>query len=143
MTGKSGLKWMLASLLVAGSGAALAHEPEPGKEHKRKIVILDEQRVVDGKEVKVEGHGAAMVIADCSGARILFSDSGEEKTADGKGKKTRIMICSRGEGSAEERAKKLEHALARINAHGELSPETRTRITTALREAITRLNTVH
>jgi hypothetical protein len=141
MNGKSGLKWILASLLVGGSAAALAHDPEPGQEQKRKIVIVDEHHVVDGKEVKIDRHGSAMVIADCGGARTLFSDSGDEKAADGKRQKTKIMICSRGDGSAEERAKRLEHALARINSNDDLSAETKTRITTALREAITRLNT--
>jgi hypothetical protein len=142
MKNGNGLKLALASLLVAGSGAAFAQDTETGKVQQRKVIIVEEHHDADGKDhARMQHHGTAMAIADCGADKTLFSDAGEEQAGEGKTKKTKILICSRGDASAEERAKRLERALARISADEDLSPETKTRITTALRDAIARVNT--
>ena len=65
----------------------------------------------------------------------------ERPDGAGEAHQDKVVICSRGDVSAEDRAKKLESALARINSNDDLSAETKAKITTALREAIGRLNT--
>lgn len=125
---------LLAAALAASP--ALAHEPE-GKEKNQKVIIMTERH--DGAGEAHQGkkhHRTHMVIADCAGDKAEFS--GDDAA---KGQKAKVVICSRGDVSAEDRAKKLESALARINSNDNLSAETKAKITTALRDAIGRLNT--
>ena len=63
-----------------------------------------------------------------------------KRGAEEKGKKTKILICSHGNASPEERAKRLEQAIERVNKNEELSAESKARITTALRDAIAQIN---
>ena len=131
--------WTYAALatLIAGAAApALADEPEGGKQEKQKIVIITE-RHGDGGEAHGEAirHGSRTIVADCGGDKTEVS--GDDAA---KGQKTKIIICNRGDVSAADRAKRLEHALERINSNDELSAETKAKITTALRDAIARLN---
>ena len=100
---------LLAAALAASP--ALAHEPE-GKEKNQKVIIMTERH--DGAGEAHQGkkhHRTHMVIADCAGDKAEFS--GDDAA---KGEKAKVVICSRGDVSAEDRAKKLESALARINS---------------------------
>jgi hypothetical protein len=133
-----------ALFLLAGGAAAagaLAHEVPDGKPHKQKIIIMSERADGGGEgHARVEHRGSHMIMAECGGERSEFN--GESAKGDGqKAEKARIVICTRGNASAADRAKRLESALARINANDELSAETKAKITTALREAIAQLNT--
>ena len=130
----------IATGLLAGALAAspaLAHEPGEGKEKKQTVIIMTERPDGAGEAHQDKKHHRThMVIADCAGDKAEFS--GDDAA---KGQKAKVVICSRGDVSAEDRAKKLESALARINSNDDLSAETKAKITTALREAIGRLNT--
>lgn len=148
-----------AVLLLAGAGgAALAHPHPDGDEAGKKverIVIVEDgkgdrdhvkgdrvRRVEivrhgdhpggDGSHVRrfeMRGHGA---VADCDGGEKIVDDS-----ADEGGKKTKIVICTKG-GSTAASAERMEKALARIRSSEDLSAEQKTRIETALRSAIDR-----
>ena len=147
-----------ATLLLAGaSGPALAH-PHPegdGKKVERIVVVRDGAGDHHGKPGKhkvrrfeiigAEGHGKpggprvrrfemrhGDVLAHCEdGEKIV------EESADGDGKKTKVILCTKGKPTAAA-AERLEEALARINSHDELSAEQKARITTALKSAIDR-----
>jgi hypothetical protein len=123
-------------LAFAFSAPAAGHDTSTGKPKNQKIIIMTERPdgAQEGRARADHGESSTMVFADCAG------DRNEIRTADRDGKKAKVVLCSRGDVSAAERAKRLEHALARINARDELSPETKARITTALRDAIERLN---
>jgi hypothetical protein len=145
------------SLLAGATGAALAH-PHPdgdGKQVKRIVIIEDGkgdgdhakgERVrrfeiirdgeahagADGPRVRrfeMNGHDG---LVDCDGGEKVVDDSAE---ADGK--KTKVVICTKGKPTAESAAR-MEKALARIQSSEELSAEQKARIETALRSAMER-----
>jgi hypothetical protein len=150
-----------AALLLAGTGgAALAH-PHPdgdgnGKEVKRFVIVGDGKdgehhakgdrirRVeiirdgehhagADGPRVRrfeMRGHG---VLADCDGGEKFV-----EESADDGGKKTKVIVCTKGDRPTAATAERIEKALARIRDNDELSDEQKARIETALRSAMER-----
>jgi hypothetical protein len=133
-------KWPVAALglLVAGAIAApaLAHEPNEGRQERQKIIIMTD-RHANGSEARGEAdrRRSRIIVADCGGDTTEVSGENESKS-----EKAKVVICTRGHVSSADRAKRLEHALERINANDDLSVETKARITTALRDAIARLN---
>ena len=145
-----------AALLLAGAGgAALAHpHPDGDREQVKRFVIIEDgqsgehhakgERVrrveiirdgehhagADGARVRhfeMRGH-----LVDCDGGDKVVEESGEED-----GKKTKIVICTKG-GPNAATAERIEKALARIRDNDELSPEQKARIETALRSAMER-----
>jgi hypothetical protein len=132
------LGWFAVSLLVGAAAAspAVAHDSPEGKQKKQKIIIMTDRH--DGAKGDAAGphHGTRMVVAECGGEKTEVSGSDE-----GKGEKAKVVICNRSRASVADRAKRLEHVITRINANDELSAETKAKITTALRDAIARLNT--
>jgi hypothetical protein len=139
MNGKLNSGWVAAWLLVLVAATAPAQADDKGEQkvQKEKIVIITDGHHADGESSGAAGHHA-MIMGDCEGDRTEVAGGDEAK-----GEKAKIVICSRGNASAEERTKRLEHALERINADDSLSAETKAKITTALRDAITRVNTAH
>jgi hypothetical protein len=138
---KSDLVWGALSLLVAGAAATplLAHPGEHQQKHK--IIIMtegDDGDAMGEAHAEAREHGSRVMVAECGGDKTEFSGS-----SDAKREKARVVICNRGNVSAADRARRLEHVLARINADDELSAETKAKISTALRDAIGRLNTAH
>ena len=83
------------------------------------------------------GEGARMI--DCGGGERteVEESTGGETTRE----RTRIVFCGKEGLSAAQRIEKLEKALDRINANGELSAEHKDKVTAALRGAIERLRT--
>jgi hypothetical protein len=127
-------KWLwLASAVILASGAAA---PAFAHEQEQKVIIMTERHHADGEaHATVERRGARVIVAECGGDRTDISGGSEAE-----GDKARIVICNRGNVSSADRARRLEHVLERINSDTELSAETRAKITTALREAIDKLN---
>lgn len=150
-----------AALLLAGvGGAALAH-PHPdgdGDDKKVKRFVIVEDGKGDGhhgkgkrvrhveilrdgehhgdghgprvRRFEMHGHGA---LVDCDGGEKIVEESGEED-----GKKTKVVICTKGDRPTAATAERIEKALARIRSNDELSDEQKARIETALRSAIER-----
>lgn len=148
-----------AALLLAGAGgAALAH-PHPdgddgekrvkrfviiedgkgdehhgkGKQVRRVEIIRDGEHHAGGPRVRhfeMRGHGA---LVDCDGGDKIVDDS----AVDGD-KKTKVVICTKGDRPTAATAERIEKALARIRDNDELSPEQKARIETALRSAMER-----
>jgi hypothetical protein len=144
-----------ASLLLAGTaGGALAH-PHPdgdGEKAERFVIIHDgkdgehrskgdrvrrfeiirdgEHRGGDGPRVRrfeMLGHGV-----DCGGDKVV------EESAEEDGRKTKVVVCTKGDRPTAATAERIEKALARIRSNDELSDEQKARIETALRSAIDR-----
>lgn len=135
------LKLAAAAALAAAAGtgaAAIAHPHADGEGKEiRRIVVLDGE----GKEKVKDVHTREIRnelgerLAKCEGKKTEIDETtgGEEK------QRTRIVICGDTGTDQAVRAEKLEKALARISENDKLSPEHRERVTTALREAISRM----
>ena len=135
------LKLAAAAALVgtAGIGAAAIAHPHPDGEGKevRRIVVLDgegKEKVKDARTRRFHIDRAER-LAECKGEKTEI----DETTGDSEKQRTRIVICGEGGADRAARAEKLEKALARIGENDELSAEHRERVTTALREAISRM----
>lgn len=148
-----------AAFLLAGTaGSALAH-PHPdgdGKEAKRFVIIHDGKDgehhskgdrvrrleiIRDGehhagahgprvRHFEMRGHGA---LVDCDGGEKVVDES-----ADDGGKKTKVVICTKGDRPTAATAERIEEALAHIRDNDHLSDEQKARIETALRSAMDR-----
>lgn len=81
--------------------------------------------------------GARMI--DCGGGERTEVD--EATGGEAARERTRIVFCGKDGLTAAQRIEKLEKALDRINANGELSAEHKDKVTAALRGAIERLRT--
>lgn len=133
----------MKAILTIGAAAlacALATAPAAADDGRKteKIIIIDNgdgHAPADAPGVhrfKVERLGDAD--SRCSGNK----DEVNEASPDGK-QRTRIMVCTGTQISAAERAEKLEQVLNRLEARDDLGPDQKARVTTALREAISRL----
>lgn len=135
-----------AAVMLAGAGAMLgsagvAHpHPESGKqEHRERIIIMDRQG--EGAQA---GHGEHRVeIRRGPNGEIVEPSCGdgertnlEDRAGD---RRTRIVLCSRGNASAAQRVEHLQRARDRLAQSSELSTETRSRITAQLDREIARL----
>jgi hypothetical protein len=125
---------------LAATGAAAANDTQGRKvEHvERFVVVTDHKGNSEAGAPRVEAFALADGAASCSGSR----DEVSQQSEDGK-QKTRIVLCSTGEMSAADRAERLQHAIARVEANQELSAEQKEKVVTALREAIERLQATH
>jgi hypothetical protein len=121
-------------IVIIRDGAGGEEHGKPGKHEVHRFVLRsdgDSHGAPGGPQVRrFEMHGGA--IADCEGGDKIVDDS-----ADDSGKKTKVIICTKGQPTAES-AQRLEEALARINDNDELSAEQKARIATALQTAIDR-----
>jgi hypothetical protein len=149
------LGFAAAALLLAGAGgAALAH-PHPegdgdGKAVKRFVIIEDGKGGDHARDERVrrfeiirdgEPHaGADLQRFHIRDGALVDCDSGDrivDESADDGEKKTKVVICTKGQPSADS-AERIEKALARIRDNDELSDEQKARIETALRSAMER-----
>jgi hypothetical protein len=134
---------LAAALGVAGSALALAASGASAADDKRaETVIIMKERVAGDAAASAEDGGPrirAFTLTD--GAAVCSGDKDEVSQQSGDGnEKTHIILCSKGDGaSSEERARRLEHALARVEQNQELSAEHKAKVVAALREAIARL----
>jgi hypothetical protein len=134
----------LAAAGAAGLGFAtvgVAH-PHPDGQSRKVIVLTDHEtkgehrrdgkhRIRTFRHHRGPGHGASLV--HCEGER---REIGGGESEDGK--KTRIILCSKGGDSAAQ-AEKLERALERVQANDHLEGEHKEKVVAALREALERL----
>jgi hypothetical protein len=150
-----------AALLLAGAGGAAFAHPHPdgdgGEKRVKRFVIVEDGKgdghhakgkrvrrieiIRDGehhaghdgprvRRFEMRGHGA---LVDCEGGEKIVEEGAEED-----GKKTKVVICTKGDRPTAATAERIEKALARIRANDELSDEQKARIETALRSAIDR-----
>jgi hypothetical protein len=122
-------------IVIIRDGAGGEHHGEPGKREVRRFEIIGADDAHHGGPGesgvrRFEMHGDAL--AQCDGGQKIVDES-----ADDGDKKTKVVICTRGQPTAAT-AERLEEALARINTNDELSAEQKARITIALKSAIDR-----
>ena len=126
-----------AAILLAAAAAppVLAHDRGDHHERTERIIIMSDS--AHGPEtagrVHALDHDGARIV-DCAGNHKVVDQS----TGEGR-ERTRIVLCDHGNATAADRAQRLEHALARIEANDELSSEHKAQVSAALREAIERL----
>lgn len=127
--------------MLGSAGVAHPH-PEEGKQERReRIVIMDRhgegREHEDRFERRVEvrrGPNGEMLPPDCpEGARRTDVDEG------GGDRRTRIVLCSRGNASPGQHAEHLQRARDRLARSDDLSAETRARILAQLDREIARL----
>lgn len=120
---------------------ALSH-PHPEGEKTEKVIILEG---VGGDLAKgKEGETRSIRIHRKDGeSSVSLSDCDENnktEISEGTGKeRTHIVLCGKGNLTAEERAKKLEELRSRLGQNDRLSTEHRARVEAALQRAIERL----
>lgn len=98
--------------------------PGRGGSERREVLIL--------REPGAPGTRVTMLSCD-DGAKV------DSEATDKDGKKTRVMICAKGGSSNVSKVQQLREAAKRIEAHTNLSPETRARVALAINEAIAKL----
>lgn len=118
-----------ALALALGAGGALARDEAEPKQVK-KIVIMHK----DGTTRDIDIERAREMAKDCGDAK-LFENS-DQSEADGKTRRTRIVLCQKGEG---DRLAALEKARARLADSGDLGVDPRTKALAALDAEIARL----
>ena len=140
-----------AVTILIGAGATLGSagivhpHPENGKqEHRERIIIMDRQGGEQGghagqserREHRVEirrGPNGEIVEPNCGDGERTNVEDGTD------GRRTRIVLCSRGNATPAQRAEHLQRARDRLAQDSELSAETRSRIAAQLDREIARL----
>ena len=156
MSLRSGLALAAVAFLLAGAGGAAVAHPHPDGEGgtvKRFVIIEDGKgdqdhsagerirrfEIIRDGEAHASGDGAELRRFEMRGGTLVDCSGGDkivDETADEGDKKTKVIICTKGQGSAMT-AERIEKALERIR-DSELSDEQKARIETALRSAIDR-----
>jgi hypothetical protein len=123
-----------ASVLAAGAAFAHPHEEADGKD-KVKVIIMSDNK--GGKEAMERVREF----------RILRGPNGEVTCLDGKatnvdeatgGERTKILICGNDKLTGEERAKRLEEMLVKMQTNNSLGGEHKAKVEAALQQAIER-----
>ena len=92
----------------------------------------------DRREIRVVRTAGSVDSVSLSAFSCANGAKVESESLDKDGKKSRIMICAMGDTNVAK-AQQLRDAAKRIEGDTDLSPETRTRITLAINEAIAKL----
>jgi hypothetical protein len=130
----------MTALVLAGIGIGFADPlaaQEKAEQKKDRFVIVQA-----GKEGAPLKEGARFRVISGDGVRVL-SDCGDgertENVTDEDGKKTRVIICRKGEVNSGEHAARMAEVLERIASSENLTPEQRARVTQALERALERV----
>ncbi len=115
---------------AAPAFAAPAFAAGPAQSDETTVVEKIEKKIIhtDGTTEKA----AEAAIAQCGPRKF-------ESKVDGKTRRTRILLCSKGGESATEWAATLEKAVAKIEANDALSDEARTKIIAEMKAEISKV----
>lgn len=132
----------LAAVGATFGSPGLAHPHADDKEQRRERIIIMNHKA-DGapgaaahREHRTEirrGANGEVEIPDCAGGERTDVNEGTDS------ERTRIVLCSRGNVPAAERAQRLQSTRDRLAADNTLSAEARQRVTAALDREIARL----
>jgi hypothetical protein len=130
----------MTALMLAGVGIGFADPvaaQEKAEQKNDRFVIVQA-----GKEGALLKEGERFRVISGDGVRVL-SDCGDgertENVSDEDGRKTRVIICRKGDINSAEHAARMSEVLERIASNDNLSPEQRARITAALERALERV----
>lgn len=125
-------------------GEIVRLDEEKGERHRIMILRDGDQEAKPGerREVRVlrrSGEPGARItmLGDCKGDQKVTSDTEADK--DGVKERTRILICNASGGSTVGQVQRLRNTIKSIEADKDLSAETKTRVITALNNAIAAL----
>jgi hypothetical protein len=128
-----------AAGLAATAAWAADDAPARHVEHiERFVVVTDHKDQGEAGDPQIRAFALADGAAACAGDK----DEVTSQSEDGK-QKTKILICSKTEMSAADRAEHLQRAIARIEANQDLSAEHKEKVVAALRSEIERLQSAH
>ncbi|GAA4001695.1 hypothetical protein [Sphingomonas humi] len=114
-----------------------------GQDVQRNVIIMrsgkdgpaEHREIREVRVVRPGGPGAPVaMLGGCEGGRKFETEA--DATDKGKQSKTRILLCAKGGETDVAWVQRLRDAAKRIEADTNLSPETRTRVITALNQAI-------
>lgn len=129
------------SVTVGSPGVAHPHPEGEGKGSQR--IIIMEHKAGEGRsenhrthrfELRRGENGEIVAPEGCDDGQELANV--DEQSG---GERTRVILCSRGEGSSAERLERLQRVRERLAEDSHLSAEQRTRVTGALDREIARL----
>jgi hypothetical protein len=129
---------VIAAGLAFATPAASHPHPDGAAEGKGKVerfVILTEGKGAPGEKREMRRfhfNGAPPILRECVGEKVEV----KEETGDDR---TRVILCTKGEMSAADRAKRLEDALERLTREDGIGAEHKEKVTAALRAEIERL----
>ena len=130
-----------ASIMLGSPGLAHPHPEEDAQRERRteRVIIMDRR----GDESDSGEHSRIMRIRRDGDGDIVMphcADGQATRVEEGSGdERARIVLCTRGNVSAAERAERLQRARDRLAGDSELSAETRERLTAALDREIARM----
>lgn len=131
-----GTSLVTGTLLALASPTLAANEPQP-KVTETIIIRHHQDGTGDVREEK------EIAIADCAAGGRKFVTENEEADANGKVRKSKIVICSGSGTSDADMARKLTEARERIAKDMERAGEAREKVLAALDREIARLNGTH
>jgi hypothetical protein len=127
--------------LAAGMTSAIAAEPAPKVERQETVIVKvikrDGQPVITGDDAEITS-----IISRCGGDKPTVDTSSETKDADGKVRKSHVIICNRHTGNGITNADlitRLEEARKHVTEVGELSADAKAKALASLDEEIARL----
>ena len=114
------------------------HGDSGSDERRERVIVMTQRREGGGGRADADarhrgGEMHEIVIPDCAGG------DRDEVSEGTEGNRTRIVLCSRGEGSPGNRADRLAHVRDRIAGDSELSAEQKARVLAAIDRQIARL----
>jgi hypothetical protein len=130
----------MTALLLAGASVGfaepLAAQEKPEQKRERFVIVHSEKEgtaLKDGDRLRVITGDDVRVLRDCGDGEK------SETVSDADGKKTRVIICRKGDVNSGEHAARMAEVLERIASNENLSPEQRARVTQALERALERV----
>lgn len=118
-----------------GDGPHGGHSAHSGPGDHQRVIVMDHRG--DGHpgqhRVRVIGPDGEVSVPDCNGGQATNVD----ETSGGQ--RTRVVLCTRGNGTPAERAERLQRARDRLAQDSELSQAQRDRVTAALDREIARI----
>ena len=127
--------------LALGMTSAVAAEPEASapKAAPQETMIIKMVKH-NGKPGEHSKEHVAKIMADCGMDKATVDTESESKDADGKVKRSRIVICNHHKGVDNATlVKRLEEARSRVSAVTELSGEAKAKALASLAAEIERL----
>jgi hypothetical protein len=129
-----------AALVMLGMGTAFAAgtTAETPKNESNEVVII--------KQIRHSGEGdakrdAETAMVHCGDAKPQIDTTDEARNDEGKIKRSRIVICSKGDADSASMIKHLEEARKQIEGVTELSSEAKAKTLAALDARIAKLQT--
>lgn len=136
MIGSAALMALALAAVGIGFADPLAAQDKAEQKKERFVIVHGGKEgapLKDGDRVRVISGDDVHVLRDCGDGERT------ENVSEDDGKKTRVIICRKGDVNSGEHAARMAEVLERIASNEKLSPEQRVRVTQALEQALERM----